>query len=111
MSSSTIFKQIIKQKYFAIATIGFILWIGETAFFGWNAKPESVAESTLDVLSALLIGWGIIGDILKGVEIHKKSHTTFNETHNITTQKVELHTAFKKPKVEETATGIKISEE
>lgn len=90
MRSRTITKQIVTQKYFLIATVGFILWIGETAFFGWNTEPHSTAERTLDFVSALLIGWGIIGDILKGVEIHKKSTSVFNETTNITTKKVEV---------------------
>lgn len=90
MTGSTILKGIVKQKYFAIATVGFVLWLAETAYFGFNATPENNVEKTLDFVSALLIGWGIIGDILKGVEIHKKSTTVFNETHNITTKKVEV---------------------
>lgn len=90
MSGATIFKTLAKQKYFVIATVGFILWISETAYFGFNATPENNVEKTLDLLSGLLIGWGIIGDILKGVEIHKKSNTVFNETNNITTKKVDV---------------------
>lgn len=90
MTGRTIAKTLAKQKYFVIATVGFVLWISETAYFGFNAKPENNIEATLDFISALLIGWGIIGDILKGVEIHKKSNTVFNETHNITTKTVEM---------------------
>lgn len=97
MKSSTIFKGIVKQKYFAIATFGFVLWLAETAYFGFNATPENNIEKTLDLVSGILIGWGIIGDILSGIEIHKKSTSVFNETHNITTKNVEVQGA--EPKI------------
>ena len=97
MKSSTIFKSIIREKYFAIATFGFVLWIAETAFFGFNVKSESTAETLFDFISGILIAWGIIGDILANVTIIKKNYSTFNETHNITTKEVKV--TGKEPKI------------
>jgi uncharacterized membrane protein len=73
-----------------IVIIGFIIWFAETAYFGFNAKPESATESFFDFLSAFIIGWGVIGDILSNVTIIKKTFNTFNETHNITTKDVKV---------------------
>lgn len=78
------------SKYIIIIIIGVILWISETAFFGWNDKPESAAESLLDFISGVLIFWGIIGDLFSNVTIIKKHYNTFNETHNITTKEVKV---------------------
>jgi len=66
------------NKYPVIAVIGFMLWLGETWAFGWNAKPQTSGESTLDLISGLLIGWGICGDILRNVKITKNYHNITN---------------------------------
>ncbi len=89
-----------KQKYFLIATVGFVIWLVETAYFGWNATPENSIEATFDVLSAVLIAWGIIGDILTNVSVHKTYEgDTFNvknqkyidaRPHGITNKKTEI---------------------
>lgn len=62
------------NKYIAIFLTGFVLWIAETAFFGWNQKPTNGFEAILDVLSTALIIWGIAGDILSGVTFAKTTN-------------------------------------
>lgn len=59
------------KNYTALALFGFVLWIAETDYFGWNATAQSTAESILDTISWLLIVWGIVGDIVANLEIHK----------------------------------------
>lgn len=59
------------NKYTYIAIAGFALWLGSTAFFGWNDEPINAAERVFDIASTILIFWGVIGDILKGVVITK----------------------------------------
>lgn len=65
-----------KTKHLILIGLGVALWLGENIAFGWNAKPESSLEATLDTISLLLVAWGIIGDLLTGVELHK--HHTIN---------------------------------
>lgn len=76
-----------KNKYLILVVAGFILWIAETAYFGWNARPETAGERTLDFISGIMIGWGIFGDLLKNITIIKRE-TTVN---NINTKTVEVH--------------------
>lgn len=76
------------NKYFIILLIGFVLWIAETAYFGFNKTPESNAEAFLDVVTAGMIIYGLVGDLLRNVEIHK-NYYKYKET-NITTRKVEV---------------------
>jgi len=84
------------NKYFIILLLGFMLWIVETAAFGFNAKPESGLESFLDLVSGGMIVYGLIGDLLRNVEIHK-NYYKYKET-NITTKKVEVKGA--NPKID-----------
>jgi hypothetical protein len=77
-----------KRKYFVILVLGFLLWIGETATFGFNAKPQSGLEAMLDTVSAAMMIYGIIGDLLTNVEIHK-NYYKYKETH-IHTKNVEI---------------------
>lgn len=59
------------NRYTYILLIGLSVWIIETIYFGFNREPESGLEAMLDTLSWVFIIWGIIGDILKGVNISK----------------------------------------
>ena len=77
-----------RNKYFTILLIGFVIWIVETAAFGFNAKPESGLEAFLDLLSGGMIFYGLIGDLLKNVEIHK-NYYRYKET-NIKTRTVNI---------------------
>lgn len=61
-----------KYTYFVI--IGFVLWIAETAYFGWNEKAQSSPERILDTVAFVLMAWGIVGDILKNVTIEKRTN-------------------------------------
>lgn len=64
------------SKHIIIGLVGVGIWLIETAFFGFHPKPINGIEGTLDMLSAILIVWGITGDILSGVQVHK--NYTFN---------------------------------
>ena len=61
------------MKYTLLATIGFTLWLTETAYFGWNETAQSTPESILDTIAWLFIVWGILGDILNGLQITKNT--------------------------------------
>lgn len=66
------------NKYTLMALVGIVLWIAETWAYGWNAKPGTAGESVLDSISGILIGWGIVGDILRNVKITKHVHNVTN---------------------------------
>lgn len=66
------------NKYPVIVVIALALWIGESAYFGWNRTAQSPAESFLDLLSGILLFWGIVGDLLRNVRITK----TYNNVTN-----------------------------
>lgn len=78
------------NKYTKILLLGLAVWLAETAYFGFNRMPENGIEGTLDLLSGILIGWGLLGDILTNVEIHKHTHMLDKSVNNITTKKVEV---------------------
>lgn len=59
------------KKYIILAFVGIFLWLIETAYFGWNKKPESGAETFLGVVSWVFILWGVIGDIAINLKIEK----------------------------------------
>jgi hypothetical protein len=76
------------NRYFIILVLGFLIWIAETAYFGFNKEPENGLEGFLDVSTALMMIYGFIGDMLHNVRIHKHYH---NVTSNrITTKRVEV---------------------
>lgn len=72
-------------SYKIIFFLGLILWIAETALFGWNDKPVNDYERILDTLSWIFILWGILGDLLSNLKIEK------NETNNINTKNVNIN--------------------
>lgn len=75
-----------KNKYFKIAIIGFIIWAIETAAFGFNAKPQSGLEGFLDTIAIILMIYGILGDIATNLHIHKH----YKSITNIKTDNVEF---------------------
>jgi hypothetical protein len=77
-----------KRNYFLILILGVVLWITETAAFGFNTKPESGLEAFLDLLAGGMIFYGLIGDLLQNVEIHK-NYYKYKET-NIKTRSVNI---------------------
>ena len=78
-----------RNKYFTILLVGFIIWIVETAAFGFNDKPENGLEAFLDIVSFSMIFYGLIGDLLTNVEIHK-NYYKYKET-NIKTRSVSIN--------------------
>ena len=76
------------NKYFIILVVGFVIWVAETAYFGFNKTPESGAEAFLDLVSAAMIIYGIIGDLTTNLRIHKHYHNI--STTNVHTKKVEV---------------------
>ena len=56
------------NKYDYFFTAGLILWLLETAYFGWNEEAESVAEEMLNAISLALVGFGAIGSIVKAAK-------------------------------------------
>lgn len=90
------------SKYFVILVIGFALWIAETAYFGFNDKPESGLEGFLDVVTALMMIYGVVGDITTNLRIHK----TYHNITNIKTNKVHFQD---EPKIMSYNVGMKNS--
>lgn len=46
------------KKYlipFGIFMFGIILWLSESAYFGWNAVPNSTLELVCDIVSGIII--------------------------------------------------------
>lgn len=55
----------------ALAFAGFAIWILETVYFGYNETPQSGAEAILDFVSAVMIVWGILGDLASTLYVVK----------------------------------------
>src|SRR5437870_4136001 len=51
------------NRFTWIALTGFVLWIAESWFFGWNKTPQSPLEQILDTISVVLMFWGIVGEM------------------------------------------------
>lgn len=64
------------NKYSFLLIIGMIFWVAESAYFGWNMEPINAYEATADTLATIIIIWGVVGDILKGVTWQKSTHIT-----------------------------------
>lgn len=61
--------------YRKLAVSGFIFWILETAYFGFNETPINVFERFADIASQTAILWGILGDIFSNLTIVKHTHS------------------------------------
>lgn len=59
------------KRYAALALAGFVLWIVETALFGWNKVPGSAAEAIMDSLAFWFMFWGTVGNLLSNVVVNK----------------------------------------
>lgn len=73
-------KQTNKYQWFVLG--GFIFWFFETGIFGWNQTPINILESVCDVISIIIISWGIIGDVAQ--------HITYKKEYTINTQKTVI---------------------
>jgi len=76
----------INREYIILVIVGFTLWVLETAYFGWNEKPINEIEKILDVVSWVLIIWGILGDIASKITYKNEIHT--NKVYIQTTRKI-----------------------
>jgi len=57
-----------KKIYNMVMWLGFLLWIMETMYFGWNMTPQSGAERVADFIVAMMMFCGFVGSIaLKAV--------------------------------------------
>lgn len=77
-----------KRKHQILLALAVAIWVAENIYFGWNAKPQSSAESFWDSVSAVIFLWAIVGDILSGLQIHK--HYNDSSVTNITTDTVKV---------------------
>ena len=59
------------SKYFIIALLGLVLWFLETWYFGFNWTAQTGQEKFADTLVTILIVYGLLGDLLKGLVIQK----------------------------------------
>lgn len=69
-----------KNNYKWLVLTGLVVWVVSTAYFGWNATPQSGQEGVLDTVSWVAIIWGVIGDVTSNLSITKK---TIINTENI----------------------------
>lgn len=51
------------SKFDCFLIAGLVLWLIETAYFGWNDTPHSVAEQMFDLISSILIAYGVLGGL------------------------------------------------
>lgn len=83
-----------KKHFYAIMVLaGLVLWVSETAYFGFNKHAASPAESMLDTISWFLIVWGSIGNVLSGIEIHKnyQSEKHYENNYDVKGQNIKFH--------------------
>lgn len=66
-----------KRFYRWLVFIGFAIWLAETAYFGFNDKPENAIEGALDFATAIMIGWGIFGDLTSNLKISKHEYNNY----------------------------------
>lgn len=56
------------NKYDFLFYFGFIFWISETIFFGFNSfKDASHIEKFLDVICSILVVYGILGNFIQSI--------------------------------------------
>lgn len=67
-----------KKDYFyrKLVLLGLLLWVLETALFGFNQKPINVYEQMADIVTWLLVIWGVIGDLAGNLKVIKETHIT-----------------------------------
>ncbi len=47
------------MKPFIWIGIGFLLWLAETWYFGWNEKPSCIAENVCDSIALVFLFTGL----------------------------------------------------
>lgn len=56
------------NKYDWFVVVGLLIWLGETAFFGFNTTAQSGAEKMFDTFSQVLILYGVLCGIATGIK-------------------------------------------
>lgn len=69
---------------FGLAITGIVWYFAQNFYFGWNMKPESVAEGITDFM--VWIFW-VLAYFIKPSRVE---HKTENHLHNITTDNIEI---------------------
>lgn len=79
----------INWHYGLLALAGITLWVIENIYFGWNKTPQSGLEGFCDLLAAILMFWGVVGDITSNLTIVKRTDIEHVESIKIFTPKME----------------------
>ncbi|HJQ07971.1 MAG TPA: hypothetical protein VJ836_00655 [Candidatus Saccharimonadales bacterium] len=64
--------------YRKMVFVGLVIWFATTAYFGWKLKPVSGVDGMLSSLGIILVGWGVLGDVVNNLTIIKRSQTIIN---------------------------------
>ena len=67
------------NQYDYIFFTGLLLWLGSSAYFGWNKEPINVYEEFADLVSLILMSYGFLNSLVRGI----KTEITF-KVKNIT---------------------------
>lgn len=59
---------IYKNRYDLVALAGFIVWLGGSWYFGWNAKATTNGESYTDTIGVILISYGFLNSFVRGLK-------------------------------------------
>lgn len=62
------------NQYKIMFFIGFVVWLGFTAYFGFNETAQSNTERVTDTIGVILMAWGILGDITQNLTIIKNTN-------------------------------------
>jgi hypothetical protein len=75
------------KKHDILILVGFTIWMIGSWHGGWSAEPQSNFEGYTDRIGAILMVWGVLGEVLKGIQIHK---ITKISTDKLTINKAEI---------------------
>lgn len=67
------------SKYWILSLAGLLIWLYGSYTGSFQVEAQSNFEYYTDMIGQLLMGWGIIGDISKGVVIQKNVHFDVQE--------------------------------
>ena len=54
-----------KYDFFFVG--GLLLWLAQTAFFGWNILPVSKMDNVIDYFTYALMAYGVVGGLLNAL--------------------------------------------
>jgi len=59
-----------ENTYNLVLWAGVVLWLLETAYFGWNMTAQSGAERVLDIIVTAMIFYGAVGGVAYRAAMH-----------------------------------------